>query len=131
MDLMENRDQLRGLAINSELLNSINGGVISTLPRILKNEEGFEIHIKAPSIPADQFKVNVNVQDLVIASYKRSDISSKIKSPIFYRSFFLPNFVDIDRIEAVYDHGELTVTVPFKEDIKGLHRDIEVQHPDF
>ncbi len=102
----------------------------STLPavNVKETEDDYEIEVAAPGLKKDNFKVNLDNDQLTISSewkdqkeekgngkYTRKEFSYQS----FQRSFTLPeNMVDGDKIAAKYHDGILSITVPKREEVK-------------
>lgn len=111
-----------GLANNS-LTNT-------TIPavNIKETADGFEVEMAAPGMRKEDFKVELEDNNLTISSefqnqnevkdgerYTRREFSYQS----FQRSFMLPkNVVDIDQINARYENGVLRLFIPKREEAK-------------
>ncbi len=45
---------------------------------------------------------------------------------MFLRVLDIPSFVDVDQIEAIHEHGQVLVTLPFKDE-EHMHRRIDIK----
>ena len=87
-----------------------------------------QIVVKAevPGIDAKDINISVTGDVLTIKGEKKSEREEKEENyhlversyGSFSRSLVLPAAVDLDKIEAKYDKGVLTVTCPKKEEVK-------------
>ena len=101
---------------------------------IMENEDSFSIAVAAPGLTKEDFKVKVDDDVLTISSEKaqaneeqEGKFSRKEFSfQKFERSFFLPENVDEEKIEAKYDAGILTLTLPKKEEAQKKLKEIKV-----
>lgn len=131
MNLLNNKKLLRGLLRQGDLINTINGGVSMT--RVVKEQydNEFVVSLSAPGLAAEAFNVVLNDQQLIVFSVlPESGIEQEnqlFNVPLFYRSFDLPRYIDIDKIEAYHDEDELRVNLPFKENVQDL-RKIDIKH---
>ena len=117
---------------NDELVSS---GGRSFLPGvdILETEKAFEIHLAAPGMKKEDFKLDLDDQFLTISGERKN--KREDKNPKFHvietnygsfsRSFRLPDGVLISKIEASYKDGILEVIVP-KDEQKNLKTTIRV-----
>ena len=128
MDLLDNRELLRKKAKAWEVLNTTNGGVVSERVEIRQADNAYRIQIIAPTVPEDHFRVTLDYQELIISGLRHPVTHPTVNAAIFNRTFRLPNIVDVDKIEAIYNHGELTVILPYLEVRKDLRRDIDIKH---
>jgi HSP20 family protein len=97
-------------------------------PAVDVKETADQIVVKAevPGIDAKDINISVTGDVLTIKGEKKSEREEKEESyhlversyGSFSRSLVLPAAVDMDKIEAKYDKGVLTVTCPKKEEVK-------------
>jgi HSP20 family protein len=131
MNLLNNKELLRGLLRQGDLINTINGGVSMT--RVVKKQydDEFLVSLSAPGLSAEAFNVVLNDNQLIVFSVlPDSGIEQEdqlFNIPLFYRSFDLPKYIDIDKIEAYHDDRELRVVLPFKENAANM-RKIDIKH---
>ncbi len=93
---------------------------------IKESDENFKIELAAPGYKKDAFKVEVHERNLTISAEEKSENEEKTENYIrkeysfgsFKRSFRLPQTVDTDKIEAVYEDGVLNLVIPKKEEAK-------------
>src|SRR5208283_1319203 len=94
---------------------------------INENKDGFKVEMAVPGYEKNDFKIELSNDQLSISSEK--NVENEIKEnqqftrkeysyQSFSRSFVLPNSADSDKIEARYDNGILTVSVPKMEEAK-------------
>ena len=102
----------------------------TTIPAINIREtaDNFEVEVAAPGMKKEDFKVELDGNTLTISSekedrheqqedgrYTRREFSYQS----FQRMFTLPkDVVDVDGIEARYEHGLLHLVIPKKEEAK-------------
>lgn len=80
------------------------------------------IRLDAPGLKSDDVSVEVTGQLLIIRGARHEEHAEKKagwyrherSTGSFYRTVPLPGFVDADKIQARYDQGVLTVTIPKK-----------------
>ncbi len=102
----------------------------TTLPavNIRETTENFEVEMAAPGMTKDDFKIELDGNQLTISSEKKSqqenneDINYSRKEfsyQSFQRSFQLSReAVDADNIQAKYENGVLHLTIPKREEVK-------------
>lgn len=128
MNLLDNRKILRKKAKAWEVLNTANGGVAAGREKYIKSEDGYRIEVTVPTIPEDHFRVTLDYQEVIISALRYPVTHPSVNAAIYHKTFGLPNIVDVDNIEAIYDHGKLTVILPYLELRKNLRRDIDIKH---
>lgn len=131
MNLLNNRRLLRRLLQQGDLLNTINGGVSMTNVVKEQRDNDFTIVVSAPSLPADSYNVVLNDRQLIIFSILPQSAEGVgdqlVNIPIFYRSFELPPYIEVESIEAIHDDRELVVVLPFKESARYTKK-IDIKH---
>ncbi|MEB2775560.1 Hsp20/alpha crystallin family protein [Algoriphagus sp. D3-2-R+10] len=102
-----------------------------TLPRVNISETGndFRVEMAVPGMKKEDFKVELDNNTLTIQAevsensedhnhesvgYTRKEFSYRA----FTRSFYLPNTVENDKIEAKYQDGILRLVIPKREEAK-------------
>ena len=102
----------------------------TTLPavNVKENDEEYEIEVAAPGMKKNDFKINLDNNQLTISSeIKKEDSTKEIDQytrrefsyQSFQRSFTLPNnVVDGDKIAAKYTDGILTIKLPKRDEVK-------------
>jgi HSP20 family protein len=111
-------------------MTGINGifGKTITMPavNVTEDKDAFRICVAAPGLKKADFNIDVEGNMLTISSEKEEKKEEKDERHTrreynyssFSRSFTLPEAVVTDKIEAVYDGGELKVMLPKKEEAK-------------
>jgi HSP20 family protein len=93
---------------------------------IKETEDKIVVKAEVPGIDAKDINISVTGDVLTIKGEKKSEHEEKEESyhlversyGSFSRSLVLPAAVDMDKIEAKYDKGVLTVTCPKKAEVK-------------
>ena len=119
----------------NESLSRSGGSAYSFVPKvdITENEKSYEIHVAAPGLNKEDFKIDISDNLLTISGErkfnkeKRENNFHSIETQYgtFGRSFALPENVDANKIEAKYNNGILEITVP-KDEKKVLKASIKV-----
>jgi HSP20 family protein len=102
---------------------------------ITENKETVRITTELPGVQPEDVKLSVENNVLTIRGEKRSTHEEKNdrmhryerQYGSFERTFSLPGTVDVDRIEARYDNGVLTVEMPKVERAKPKQIEIKAQ----
>lgn len=120
----------------NEALGQREGDLNSFVPKVDVSEdaEAYHIHVAAPGLSKDAFKVEMEDRRLTISGERKFERQENGKRyhmvetqyGVFSRSFTLPADVKNDGIKAVYENGLLNVYVP-KDQAKALTRSIEVK----
>jgi HSP20 family protein len=101
----------------------------STMPavNIKETKENFVVEVAAPGMKKDDFKIELDNNLLVISSESEESNEQKGEGEFtrrefsyqsFKRSFTLPKTIEDGKIEAQYNDGVLSITLPKKEEAK-------------
>ncbi len=102
---------------------------------IMESNEGYHIELAAPGLRKEDFKINVERDQLSISAETSTENKTEdrrynrreFKYSSFVRAFTLPDSADAERIQASYNEGVLMINLPKKEEAKAISRMIEVQ----
>ncbi|MGD2102092.1 MAG: Hsp20/alpha crystallin family protein [Acidimicrobiia bacterium] len=85
----------------------------------------FYLHVDLPGVDPESIDVTVEKSTLTISAERKWHIDEEEQILVnerptgsFARQFYLGESLDTDSIEAGYDHGVLTVTIPIAETAK-------------
>jgi HSP20 family protein len=114
----------------NEFLPAGNWGRTLTTPavNIIENKDYFQVSMAIPGMKKNDFNIDVDGNMLTISSEKeesKDDSNEKYTRKeysfsSFSRSFTLPEEVNREKIEAVYEEGVLKLTLPKREEAKKL-----------
>ena len=101
---------------------------------IAEDEKSYEIHIAVPGMKKEDFKVDLVDSKITISGERKFEEKKEGKNfhsveshyGSFRRSFFLPEDVIQDHVEASYQDGVLKLTLP-KQEKKTVKSSIEVK----
>jgi len=111
---------------NETLLNRV-----LTVPavNITENDKEYKIAVAAPGLKKNDFKIDLDGNMLTISAETEEAKEEKederytrkeYNYSSFSRSFSLPDEVNKEKIEAVYENGVLKLTLPVREDVKRM-----------
>jgi HSP20 family protein len=119
----------------NESLSRTGGAAYSFVPRvdIVENEKAYEIHVAAPGMNKEDFKLDLNDNYLTVSGERKFTKEQNEKNfrsietqyGNFSRAFALPENVDASKINAKYNNGILEINVP-KDEKKTLKTTIAV-----
>jgi len=100
---------------------------------LIETEEDYRLHLDMPGMSTDEIKISYQDNELVVSGERTSTQTDENEEFVrversfgqFRRAFTLPRTVDAENINATYDSGVLTVTVPKTEKVQP--RQIEIQ----
>lgn len=125
-------DSLLGRTVGTAIRGNHAEKYLPTLD-VSESAEGFEVVVDLPGVKPEEVKVEMHEGRLVISGQRQSATQDKEKnyhriersSGTFVRTLSLPTEVDMDRIEARYEHGVLHISLPKSE--KQQPRKIEIR----
>jgi len=101
---------------------------ISTSPKvnIQESDEGYTLSIAVPGYKKSDFIIDLENETLTISAELKTEENKKdihysrkeFEYTSFKRSFTLPETIEVDKIEANYTDGILSLTIPKKEEAK-------------
>ncbi len=90
-----------------------------------RSGDRFYVHIDMPGIDPDSIDVTVEKNTLTVAAERKWEpgaedqiLLNERPTGTFSRQFFLGDSLDTDAIDAGYDHGVLTLSIPVAETAK-------------
>lgn len=109
------------------------GSVFVPKVDVLESDAAYELHVAAPGLTKDDFKIELNDNFLTISGERKFSQEKKDKNfqsietqyGAFSRSFSLPENVDAGKINAKYNNGILELVIP-KDEKKALKSTIKV-----
>jgi len=102
---------------------------------IAEQENEYVVKIELPGVAKDDVKISVESNTLTIKGEKKQENEQKSKNfhrversyGSFQRSFTLPSTVKNDKIDAVFNSGILTITMPKSEEAKPKLIEVKVR----
>ena len=92
---------------------------------IYETAEGITLHVDLPGHDPKSIEVKVENDTLSLKSERKAERSDKEGARrlersfgVYARSFVLPRTVDASRVEARYENGVLTLTLPRREEAR-------------
>jgi HSP20 family protein len=100
----------------------------TTIPavNIVETKDDFQVEMAAPGMTKKDFNIELDNDTLTISSVKEDSHQERDQSysrrevsyQSFKRSFYLPNSVEAENINAKYQDGVLRLVIPKKEEAK-------------
>jgi len=102
---------------------------------ICETNDTYELEFNVPGRKKEDFKITVDKNILTVAFQKNEEQKEEKKQFIkrefvtqsFKRSFTLDEKINADKIDAKYENGILFLTLPKKEELKVVPKEISVQ----
>ncbi len=93
---------------------------------IVEDDKSYSLKFDIPGVSKDQVKLEIDKDRLTVRAErkeeKKSETKKKYLSEMYYgsyvRSFTLPTTIDEKAVEAKFENGVLTVTIPKTESVK-------------
>ncbi len=111
--------------------------MVSRVPavNISESENNYHVELAAPGLKKEDFKLNLERNQLSISVEQSSDQEDNQKNyskreysySSFVRSFTLPESADHSQIEASYTDGILKIDIAKREEAKAVRRQIEIK----
>ncbi len=101
---------------------------------VVENADGYTVRVDLPGFAPEDVSVEVEDGVLAIASEVTQDDAQdgaryhyrERRSGSFQRKLRLPDSVDVDRIEAAFEHGVLTLSLPLVAETQPKKIKVEV-----
>ncbi len=101
---------------------------------IAETEKTFELQFHVPGMKKEEINIDVNDDRLTVSGERKMENEKKEKNfhsvesyyGTFSRSFYLPDNVNVDKVEASYKDGILNIVIP-KDAKKELKRTINIK----
>ena len=111
--------------------NSINFPAVN----ICETNDNYELEFNVPGRKKEDFKITVDKNILTVSFEKTEEQKEEKKQFIkrefvtqsFKRSFTLDEKIDAEKIDAKYESGILMLTLPKKEELKVVPKEISVK----
>jgi HSP20 family protein len=119
------------ISIPKELLaqidfaNTVNGGMIETQAQAWREEEGYKLVLRAPSVDKDKIEIQAANQRFMVY-YMMDVLEGEEQLPYFLVNLPLSPEVDVERISAKFEDDRLFIRAPFNGWAKGESRNIEI-----
>jgi len=102
---------------------------------ISESKDNYELEFNVPGRKKEDFKITVDKNILTVSFEKKEENKDESKKFVrkefvlqsFKRSFTLDEKINADDINAKYENGILSLTLPKVEEVKALPKEIAVQ----
>lgn len=116
------------LLTSVDVMNTINGGRVEPTVKLSQLENYREIRVKIPGIAAETIDVEIH-NNTVTVYYTLNIVSGdklmKIPYTVYNRQ--QPYFIDVSKINAQVEEGELIVNLPFNKLANGYHKKLRTR----
>ena len=102
---------------------------------IRETKEGYVLDVVAPGLEKSDFKVSLDKNVLTVSAERKTESRQEEEKTVrrefsfrsFSRSFRLDEGIDAAAIQAKYENGILQLTLPKREELKLVPKDISIQ----
>ena len=120
------------------LLNDLpvvnNNGFNVPAVNISETSDNYELEFNAPGRKKEDFKITVDKNIITVSFEKKEEpkeenrqfIKREFSTPSFKRSFTIDEKINAEGINAKYENGILYLTLPKKEEVKVMPKEITV-----
>lgn len=102
----------------------------STSFQVASDEQGWHIDVPIPGIDPKDVALEAAGNTLSIRAEGAGNGQERTRVARYEQTLTLPQFLDLDKISASYQHGMLKLTVPLKESVRPKRIRIEAAHED-
>jgi len=121
--------------LNDLPVPSNNNGFNFPAVNICETNDNYELEFNVPGRKKEDFKITVDKNILSVSFEKKEEqkeenkqfIKREFSAQSFKRSFTLDEKINADDINAKYENGILQLTLPKKEEVKVLPKEISVK----
>ncbi|MFZ4545518.1 MAG: Hsp20/alpha crystallin family protein [Saprospiraceae bacterium] len=105
------------------IFDTMSKGIMVPAVNVIENKDNYMVEVAAPGLKKEDFKIEVKDNMLSISSEKEVEKDKSTKKytrkeysfSSFARTFYLPDDVDVNSINANYENGELSIKINRKE----------------
>jgi HSP20 family protein len=102
---------------------------------VKETKDAYQLEVVAPGFERDDFKLSLDKNLLTISGERKSESKDENDRQVrkeytfrgFKRSFTIDEKIDVEKIDAKYVNGVLTLNLPRKAEVKAATKEITVQ----
>jgi len=132
MNLLKDKSKLRNLIKHGDLMNTVHGGVRATHFSMEQDGDDLVVKVSNPSIDPKSFNFTIYNNQIIINALHidQSEADNPIAFPVFTKVIDIPFYVDITRIEGVYEEGAFKIYLPYNRDLQRQPYPIKLRYLD-
>lgn len=127
MNILKHKKILKGLGQQTDLLNTLGGGVSMAQIAIKEKKDRLEVRAFAPGLGPEAMQVVLDQNRLILMGILPASLNQELKVPLFQQVIELPFQVDVAGIRARFSNRMLQVSLPFAEGRSQGARAIEIE----
>jgi HSP20 family protein len=122
------KNQYMNLITSVDVMNALNGGRTEPVVKLRQHTNSREVRVKIPGIDPEEIEVEVN-ENRVVIFYTMivATAGKEVAIPYSVYNRQQPYFIDVSKINAQVEEGELVVTLPFNQLANGYHKRVKTR----
>jgi HSP20 family protein len=127
MNILKHKKILKGLGQQTDLLNTLGGGVSMAQIVIKEKKDSLEVRAFVPGLGPEAMQVVLDQNRLILLGILPDGVSRELPVPLFQQVIELPFQVDVAGIRARFRNRMLQVSLPFAAGRSQGARAIEIE----
>jgi HSP20 family molecular chaperone IbpA len=109
-------------------MNTLGGGRTEPVVKLAQFTNSREVRVRVPGIDPENIEVEIN-ENRVVIFYKINveSLGKQVAVPYSVYNKQQPYFIDVSKIVAQVEEGELVVTLPYNQLANGYHRRVKTR----
>lgn len=114
------------LLTSVDVMNTLNGGRTEPAIRLNEHANSREVRVKVPGVDPESIEVEINDNRVEIFYVMKVNSNGRvIDIPYSVYNRQQPYYIDVSKVFAQVEEGELVVTLPYNQLAKGYHRRVK------
>lgn len=133
MNFLNHKTILKDLLRQGDVMNTVNGGFRQTDFKIKNFENSMIIEVSNPSVSPEDFSFTINKNELLInvVHFERFENEDQARIyPVFFKTVDIPFYVDITKVEAIYESGIFKIILPYNNNLPKTPFSVRVKNRD-
>jgi len=128
-----NHQLTKEIAQSANFANIVGGGISAFTEKLEEVKDGYLLEVRMPSLSPDAYQLRIKNNLLVIittlsVTNQMDSDAERTTNPALVRTFPIPNFIDIENIQARYEGNSLKIFAPFNHLGKNFEKNIDIQY---
>ena len=122
------KKQYLNLLTSVDVMNTLNGGRTEPVVKLAQLANSREVRVSVPGIDPADIEVEINENRVEVFYLVRVNSGGRdVEIPYSVYNRQQPYFIDVSKIVAQIENGELVVTLPFNKLANGYHRRVKTR----
>lgn len=109
-----------------DLANTVHGGMAQGGAKAWQDKAGFHLTLRTPGIPLEKIRIEA-VNRRFVVYYMMEVLSGEVELPHYLVNLPLLPVVDVERIAARVEEGQIHIFAPFNDWAKGSRIEIALE----